>query len=99
MRVRGRGARVTAMFTPPTAPEWHGSLAYRHTHDLVEIGARRNGNGTWSSLWGCRLCPDVIIGDYVGPVPAGWCRCGWVQKRWPRKRCEECQRPMVERGS
>lgn len=71
-------------------------LAFSHTHDLYETGAQRNLNGTWSSLWACTLCPDVFIGDLVGPIPPGYCSCGWVQKKWPRKKCEECKRPMKE---
>jgi len=81
-------------FPEPSAP-YPNVLAFAHEHDLTEQPtALRNPNGTFSSLWGCSQCPDIFVGAFVGPIPDGWCRCGWVQKRWPRKRCEECKRPF-----
>lgn len=79
-------------FTEPSEP---GCVyAYSHEHEWIEIGAQVNPNGTWSSVWACVLCPDIGIGGKVGPVPAGYCPCGWVQRKPNRKRCEECKRPM-----
>ena len=64
---------------------------YSHDHDWYEMGADRQPNGVWLSLWGCRKCPDVGYGGAVGPIPAGYCGwCGWVQKGEITKRCEEC---------
>lgn len=78
-------------FPEPSAPT-PNRLAYSHEHRLRALPtALRNPNGTFSSLWECAECPDIFIGGHVGTIPAGWCRCGWVQKRWPRKRCEECK--------
>lgn len=85
-------------FPEPTAP-YPNVLAFSHEHDLTMLPeARRNPNGTFSSLWACAHCPDIFIGGKVGTIPDGYCPCGWVQKKkkWPRKRCEECKRPMSE---
>lgn len=82
-------------YFPEPEPPHPNHLAYAHTHDLTMVGAQVNPNGTWSSLWSCSECPDIFVGGYAGPIPPGWCPCGWVQRYWPRKRCEECRRPMV----
>ncbi len=87
---------MTTMFTEPSQPTV--GRFYAHDHDWVEVGAKQNPNGTWTSAWACTICPDIGSGGQVGPVPAGYCRCGWVQKKWPRKRCEECKRPMLPEG-
>lgn len=82
----------------PQPPPADGTLlAYRHDHEMVEVGASRNPNGTWSSVWACELCPDVFLGGYVGPIPAGFChRCHWVQLKPNRKKCEGCKSPLVD---
>lgn len=83
------------VFEDPVAPTKPIAYAYIHTHDLTLRGAELNPNGTWTSLWDCSLCPDIIRGAHIGPVPKGYCHaCGWVQKKWPRKKCEECKTPM-----
>lgn len=80
-------------FTDPQQP--HSVYLRVHDHEWVEAGALLNPNGTWSSLWTCAVCPDVGIGGKVGPIPAGHCPCGWVQHKFPRKRCEDCKRPLT----
>ncbi len=81
-------------FPEPSAP-YPNFLAYSHTHNLTMIDtAKRNPNDTFSSLWSCDQCPDIFIGGCVGEAPPGYCGCGWVQKKWPRKKCEECKQPM-----
>lgn len=83
-------------FKTPTAP-YPNVLAYAHEHDLrLTDTAKRNPNGTFSSLWECTHCPDVFIGGHIGPIPPGYCGCGWVQKKWPRKKCEDCGRVMTD---
>ena len=84
-------------FANPTAPR-PTILVRRHDHDLVMIGADLAPNGVWFSRWACTLCPDHFAGDPVGPVPADYCPCGWVQKKSGRHRCEDCKRPL-ERGA
>lgn len=88
-------------FSEPSAP-YPNVLAYSHKHNLTMLStAQRNPNGTFSSLWGCSECPDIFVGGKVGTIPAGYCRCGWVQKKWPRKKCEECKCDLlkaVDRG-
>ena len=70
--------------------------AYRHDHKWeLAVGAKQNPNGTWSSLWRCALCPDIGVGGNVGPIPDGYCACGWVQKNPDAPRCEECKRPLA----
>lgn len=88
---------MTDQFPTPTQPDM--VYEYVHDHDWTEIGARLNRNGTWTSVWSCSVCPDIGLGGLVGPIPAGRCRCGWVQKKWPRKRCEECRTPMTREES
>jgi hypothetical protein len=86
-------------FPEPSEP-YPNHLAYSHKHDLsLQPTARRNPNGTFSSLWACEHCPDIFVGPYVGPIPDGYCRCGWVQKKWPRRRCEDCKRPLTAPGT
>lgn len=83
-------------FPTPSAP-YPNVLAYAHKHKLrLTDTAKRNPNGTFSSLWACAHCPDVFIGDHIGPIPPGYCGCGWVQKKWPRKKCEDCGRVMTD---
>lgn len=83
-------------FPEPSAP-YPNVLAFAHEHRLTMLGtAQRNPNGTFSSLWECADCPDIFVGGHVGPMPPGMCSCGWVQRKWPRKRCEDCKRPMTE---
>lgn len=84
-------------FPEPDAP-YPLVIAFAHEHELKMLQTvQRNPNGTFSSLWECSQCPDIFVGDHVGPIPAGLCVCGWVQqKKWPRKRCEDCKRPMTE---
>lgn len=68
---------------------------HMHDHDWVEVGAHLNPNGTWRAVFACTLCPDIGQGGHIGPVPPGYCpSCGWVQHRWPRRRCEECKTPL-----
>lgn len=77
-------------FADPTQPDC--VYEHRHDHDWYEIGARQAPSGVWFSIWACTLCPDIGSGGPVGPVPPGYCwRCHWVQRKWPRKRCEECK--------
>lgn len=87
-------------FKEPEAPTAHGGMfAYLHEHEWTEVGAQLNPNGTHSSLWGCAHCPDVAIGDYVGPIPEGFCLwCNWVQRKPKRKKCEDCGQPMPKKG-
>lgn len=87
---------MTDYFDPPHPPPPNGNIfIHIHPHEWVEMGARLNPNGTWSSVWGCTVCPDVTTGEKVGPIPPGYCpRCQWVQKKWPRKKCEECKYPF-----
>lgn len=83
------------VFPEPVAPAKPISYAHIHTHELTLAGAQLNPNKTWSSLWQCSLCPDIVIGGYIGRVPEGYCHaCSWVQKKWPRKKCEECKTPL-----
>lgn len=65
-----------------------------HAHVWFEVGAKRSPIGVWFSVWACELCPDIGTGGPVGPVPMGYCSCGWVQAKWPRKKCENCKRPV-----
>lgn len=82
----------TEYFSDPGEP---GTLhLYIHEHEWFEIGAQRASNGVWYSVWACELCPDIGEGGKVGPIPPGYCPCGWVQKKWPRKKCEDCKREM-----
>lgn len=85
-------------FPEPSAP-YPNDLIWHHSHDLTMVGATREPNGTWSSVWACSLCPDIFRGGKVGPVPAGFHGCGWVQREWPRDTCEDCGRPMTEGGA
>lgn len=82
-------------FPEPDAP-YPNHVAVAHEHNLTVLPTvKRNPNGTFSSLWECSLCPDIFVGDHVGPIPSGRCvGCGWVQRKWPRKRCENCGRDM-----
>lgn len=74
-------------------------LHYKHEHDLHRLTVvEENPNGTYSSLWACSQCPDIFVGDRVGPIPDGTCSCGWVQKKWPRKKCEDCGKPVLALG-
>ena len=83
------------VFPDPPPPRGGGGVyLHSHEHDLVMVGARLNPNGTWSSVWTCSLCPDVIAGALVGPIPPGWCRCGWVQREPIGGTCEECDRRL-----
>lgn len=89
---------MTDYFEQPAAPAPRGGLlAYAHDHKWYEVSAELNANGTWSSLWACERCPDVAIGGNVGPIPPGYCRCGWVQQEWPREKCEDCKRPLISK--
>lgn len=84
----------TEFVAPPSEP----SITYLHSHSHVwfEVGARLNPNGTWTSVWACEVCPDIGLGGYVGPIPPGYCKhCQWVQKRWPREKCEECKAKII----
>lgn len=83
-------------YRPPT--HGGGLYYYTHTHNWEECGAQINPNGTHNSLWRCTICTDIAVGGRVGPIPPGFCRrCGWVQqKKWPRKRCEDCKAPLEE---
>lgn len=86
-------------FPEPTAP-YPNFLAYAHEHSLSMLDtAQRNPNGTFSSLWACSECPDIFLGDHVGTIPDGYCRCGWVQEKWPRKKCENCGTRFVTGGT
>lgn len=80
--------------SPPALPG--GLMTFIHDHVWTEVGAQRNPNGTWCALFACSLCPDIGVGGYVGPIPSGWCSCGWVQSKWPRKKCEECGRTLAD---
>ena len=82
---------MTGYFTDPIEP---GIFLHLHAHEWFQVGARLAPNGAWYSVWACELCPDIGSGGPVGPIPPGYCHCGWVQRRWPRKRCEECKRPF-----
>lgn len=90
---------MSGMFPTPEAP--HPSvLEFAHEHDLFLIDkAKVRPNGICSSLWACKICPDIFIGGPIGAIPPGYCGCGWVQRKWPRKRCEDCKRPMQEAAS
>lgn len=86
---------MTGYFPDPEPPVNPGLYAYVHTHELTQVGARLNPNGTWGALFGCSLCPDIVVGDHVGPIPDGYCHhCGWVQEKPERKKCEECKAPL-----
>lgn len=81
---------------PEPLPPYPNVVAYAHANRLTVLDtAQRNPNGTFSSLWACSECPDVFVGGPVGTIPPGYCPCGWVQKKWPRKKCEDCQRPLT----
>lgn len=87
-----REAVEGGVFVEPEAPTHTGPYLHLHEHEWVEVGAIRNENGTWSSAWGCTLCPDVATGGHVGPVPDGYCfRCGWVNRIRNLLTCEECK--------
>lgn len=76
---------------PSTLPPDGGMVRhYVHTHEWVEWGAAPNLNGTWSALYRCEVCTDVAVGDHVGPIPPGFCYCGWVQRDLTATRCEDC---------
>lgn len=80
------------VFTDPTKPTM--VFIDRHEHDWYEVAAEQSPNGVWHSVWCCTLCPDVGLGGRVGPVPVGFCfRCGWVQRKANRRKCEECGSP------
>lgn len=83
-------------FPEPRAP-YPNLLAYAHKHQLTMLTTmqQRNPNGTLSSLWSCSQCPDIFVGGHVGPIPDGWCSCGWVNDP-DRKKCAECKRPLEE---
>lgn len=83
-------------FPEPSAP-YPNVIAFAHEHSLRMLSTvQRNPNGTFSSLWECKLCPDIFVGGYVGPIPSGRCVFGWVQRKWPRKKCEDCKRELEQ---
>lgn len=85
---------MTGYFPDPGPMSVGPARAYMHEHEWTEVGAYLNPNGTWSALFTCSLCPDVGLGGHVGPIPPGYCLCGWVQRAPGRKRCEDCKRPL-----
>jgi hypothetical protein len=83
------------LFKPTPPPEIRGGVyEYIHPHEWTEVGAKWNPNGTWSGLYACAHCPDIGVGGLVGPIPDGYCPCGWVQRNPKASKCEDCGRPM-----
>lgn len=79
-----------ATVVEPGAPR--GLYLHIHTHDWYQVGANLNPNGRWSSVWSCRLCPDIGSGGYIGPEPAGLCACQFVTSTAGATRCADCGR-------
>ena len=78
---------------PPTTGG--GTFLWSHEHVWDPAFAILNPNGTHNAIYRCRVCTDLGVGGRVGPIPEGYCHCGWVQKKPGRKRCEECKRPLT----
>lgn len=84
---------MSAPHFPDPEPPYPSVVVKAHEHDLYLVGADLQRNGTWSSRWACTMCPDHFAGAHIGPVPSGWCRCGWVSSA-DATVCEECGRPV-----
>jgi hypothetical protein len=53
--------RITLARTPRN----DGIYLYSHPHVWREIGATQWTNGSWSAVFQCLVCPDVVTSDDV----------------------------------